>query len=121
MEESNAIEFFLLVFYFQKLEMGKRSSVSENSHQIRKRKRVHNHEKKQQQQQQKSSSDSSEELSDSVGSGSPERKHPNNTLLEDGSPKPEYILTRDLVNGTILTDLAQKHWRIGKPIGTVFN
>lgn len=33
------------------------------------------------------------------------------------SPKPEFQLTRDLVAGTILTDLTQKDWRIGSPIG----
>lgn len=108
------------VFFLQKFEMRKRTSISESSHQIRKRKRVHNHEKKS---QQKSSiiSDSSEELSDSIESGSPERKNPSNPFLEDGSPKPEYILSRDLVHGTILTDLAQKRWRIGKPVGKVFH
>lgn len=96
------------------------AAVCENSHQIRKRKRVYNNEKKPQQNQQKSSSDSSsEELSDSIECSSPERKvkNPNSAFFEDGSPKPEYILSRDLVNGTILTDIAQKRWRIGKPIG----
>lgn len=99
------------------------AAVSENSHQIRKRKRVFNNEKKPHQSQ-KSSSDtsSSEEQSDSIECSSPERKvkDPNNSsFFEDGSPKPEYILSRDLVNGTILTDIAQKRWRIGKPIGKV--
>lgn len=98
------------------------AAVSENSHQIRKRKRVYNNEKKPQQSQ-KSSSDtsSSEEQSDSIECSSPERKVKNNSSFfeDDGSPKPEYILSRDLVHGTILTDIAQKRWRIGKPIGKV--
>lgn len=97
------------------------AAVCENNHQIRKRKRVYNNEKKPQQKSVSSTSDSSsEELSDSNECSSPERKlkNPNNSsFFEDGSPKPEYILTRDLVNGTILTDIAKKRWRIGKPIG----
>ncbi|KAL5288668.1 VRK1.2 family protein [Megaselia abdita] len=98
------------------------AAVCENSHQIRKRKRVYNNEKKPQQKSVSStdSSESNEELSDSQECSSPERKvkNPeNSSFFDDGSPKPEYILSRDLVNGTILTDIAQKRWRIGKPIG----
>lgn len=29
----------------------------------------------------------------------------------------EFALRRELVDGAVLTDLAQKHWRVGKPIG----
>lgn len=29
----------------------------------------------------------------------------------------EFALSRDLVDGAILTDLMQKRWRVGKPIG----
>lgn len=29
----------------------------------------------------------------------------------------EFVLTKELVQGTILTDLCQKDWRVGKPIG----
>lgn len=37
---------------------------------------------------------------------------------EDDGEKPDFELTRDLVDNTILTDLMQKQWRIGKSIGT---
>ncbi|XP_063708494.1 uncharacterized protein LOC134837103 isoform X2 [Culicoides brevitarsis] len=36
---------------------------------------------------------------------------------EDDIDRPEFELTRELVDNTILTDLTQKQWRIGKPIG----
>lgn len=36
---------------------------------------------------------------------------------DDDTERPEFELTRDLVDNTILTDLMKKQWRIGKPIG----
>lgn len=114
-------------FCSRNFEMRKRiAAVCENSHQIRKRKRVYNNEKKPQQLQKSvssstmsDSSSSAEELSDECSSPERKVKNPNNSTFyeDDGSPKPEYILSRDLVNGTILTDIAKKRWRIGKPIG----
>lgn len=35
----------------------------------------------------------------------------------EGSPRPEFTLTKELAEHTILTDLMQGQWRIGKPIG----
>lgn len=29
----------------------------------------------------------------------------------------DFVLTKEIVDGTILTDLCQKDWRVGKPIG----
>lgn len=29
----------------------------------------------------------------------------------------EFVLTKELVDGTILTDICQKDWIVGKPIG----
>ncbi|XP_046809818.1 glutamic acid-rich protein [Lucilia cuprina] len=39
----------------------------------------------------------------------------NSTVTE--SPKPVYTLRPSVVNGTVLYDLAQKPWRLGRPIG----
>lgn len=39
----------------------------------------------------------------------------NSTLTE--SPKPVYTLRPSVVNGTVLYDLTQKPWRLGRPIG----
>lgn len=37
---------------------------------------------------------------------------------EDYDPeRPEFVLTKEIVDNTILTDLMGKQWRIGKPIG----
>lgn len=35
----------------------------------------------------------------------------------EDSPRPEFTLTKELAEHTILTDLMQGQWRIGKPIG----
>lgn len=41
---------------------------------------------------------------------------------EDYDPdRPEFVLTREIVDNTILTDLMGKQWRIGKPIGMYYN
>ncbi|XP_054090596.1 uncharacterized protein LOC128919721 isoform X2 [Zeugodacus cucurbitae] len=54
----------------------------------------------------------------------PSTKHANNSsiLLSantslNESPKPVYTLLPTIVNGTIMYDLMQKPWRLGKPIG----
>uniref|UniRef100_A0A0K8VDV3 non-specific serine/threonine protein kinase n=1 Tax=Bactrocera latifrons TaxID=174628 RepID=A0A0K8VDV3_BACLA len=54
----------------------------------------------------------------------PSTKHANNSsiLLSantslNESPKPVYTLLPSIVNGTIMYDLMQKPWRLGKPIG----
>lgn len=39
---------------------------------------------------------------------------------DDDTDQPEFELTRDLVDNTILTDLMQKQWRMGKPIGVYY-
>lgn len=39
----------------------------------------------------------------------------NSTITE--SPKPVYTLRPSVVNGTIMYDLTQKPWRLGRPIG----
>lgn len=40
----------------------------------------------------------------------------NNSPLTE-SPKPVYTLRPSIVNGTVLSDLTQKPWRLGRPIG----
>lgn len=40
---------------------------------------------------------------------------PNASLTE--SPKPVYTLRPSVVNGTVLYDLSEKPWRLGRPIG----
>lgn len=37
--------------------------------------------------------------------------------LTESSIKQDFVLTRDLVDNTILQDLMQTQWRTGKPIG----
>lgn len=43
----------------------------------------------------------------------------NSTITE--SPKPVYTLRPSVVNGTVLHDLTQKPWRLGRPIGKLTN
>lgn len=33
----------------------------------------------------------------------------------------EFVLTKEIVVGTVLTDINLKRWRVGKPIGMYFN
>lgn len=41
----------------------------------------------------------------------------NNSLTATESPKPVYTLRPSVVNGTVMYDLTQKPWRLGRPIG----
>lgn len=40
-------------------------------------------------------------------------------IVDEESPSivHDFVLTKDMVDGTILTDLRNKDWRVGKPIG----
>lgn len=40
-------------------------------------------------------------------------------MVVDESPSAlhDFVLTKEMVDGTILTDLRNKDWRVGKPIG----
>lgn len=39
----------------------------------------------------------------------------------DAAGSAEFVLTKELVVGTVLTDINQKQWRVGKPIGKCLN
>lgn len=51
--------------------------------------------------------------------GNPQKKSKFDESLNEtsGSPNVEFVLTKELVVGTVLTDINQKQWRVGKPIG----
>lgn len=38
-------------------------------------------------------------------------------LDNDNNSEPEFVITEEIINGVILTDLTQGQWKIGKPIG----
>lgn len=59
---------------------------------------------------------------DSNGHESPNKrvKYDSTCTADDTPPADagqDLVLTRDIVVGTVLTDLNQKRWRVGKPIG----
>lgn len=52
----------------------------------------------------------------SLHNGNPHKKSKLDETL-DILKNVEFVLTKEIVVGTVLTDLNQKQWRVGKPIG----
>lgn len=43
------------------------------------------------------------------------------TLNDSNASENEFVLTKEIVVGTVLTDINHKQWRVGKPIGKCLN
>lgn len=57
---------------------------------------------------------------DSIGHESPNKRVKYDAAAQQLPETPDtsdFVLSKELVVGTVLTDLNQKRWRVGKPIG----
>ncbi|XP_055372456.1 uncharacterized protein LOC129606261 [Condylostylus longicornis] len=99
--------------------MGKR--LASDNHQIPPKKKRLNGYKKQKRKNSGSSNEQPSSDEDSIGDTTENisitKKIDVHMKQNDSSPRPIYQLSGDIVNGTILTDIKQKQWRIGKPVG----
>lgn len=55
----------------------------------------------------------------SIHNANPHKKCKLDDSLNDSDV--EFVLTKEIVVGTVLTDINQKRWRVGKPIGKCSN